>query len=188
VARPGVYEIASGTSVAALLDAAGGASEPLGAVLLGGYGGAWVGAGRASSLALGRGHDAATGLGSGVVAVLPASACGVCETARVLRYLAGESAGQCGPCVHGVAAIADAFGELAERTAAPGTHRWIERWSEDVAGRGACSHPDGASLLAASALFAFREEIAAHEAGERCPADGRTRWLLPLPDHAEAVR
>jgi len=33
-------------------------------------------------------------------------ACGVAETARVVGWLAGESAGQCGPCVHGVAALA----------------------------------------------------------------------------------
>ena len=146
VAHPGVYEIESGTSVSALLDAAGGATEPLGAVLLGGYGGAWVTAGPASSLGLGRAGDLATSLGAGVVAALPAGACGVCETARLLRYLAGESAGQCGPCAYGVAAIADAFTEIAERTAAPGTHRWIERWSEDVTGRGACGHPAGYGL------------------------------------------
>ena len=187
VARPGVYEIESGTTVEALVAAAGGATEPLQTFLLGGYGGAWVGAGRAPALALGRGQEAATGLGAGVVAALPASACGVCETARVLRYLARESAGQCGPCIHGVGAIAEAFSEIADRTASPGTHRWVERWSKDVAGRGACGHPDGAALLAASALFAFRDQVEGHEAGARCGATDGAGWTLPLPDHVAAM-
>ena len=38
---------------------------------------------------------------------LPDHACGICESARVARYLASESAGQCGPCVHGLSAIAE---------------------------------------------------------------------------------
>jgi NADH:ubiquinone oxidoreductase subunit F (NADH-binding) len=187
VARPGVYEIESGTSLGSLLEGAGGATEPIGAFLLGGYGGAWVAATRASAVVLGRAPESGGALGAGVIVALAESACGVCETARVLRYLASESAGQCGPCVHGVAAIADAFGELAERAAAPGTHRWIERWSEDVNGRGACGHPDGAALLAASALFTFRDEMSAHEAGQPCSATSRGGWILPLPDHAEAL-
>jgi NADH:ubiquinone oxidoreductase subunit F (NADH-binding) len=188
VARPGVYEIESGTSVSTLVDAAGGASEPLRAFLLGGYGGAWAPAPRAAGLGLGRAEQTATALGAGVIVALPESACGVCETARLLGYLAAESAGQCGPCVYGVGAIAEAFAEIADRTASPGTHRWIERWSEDVAGRGACGHPDGAALLAASALFAFRDDIARHEAGERCPASAGGPWTLPLPDPVEALR
>ena len=35
------------------------------------------------------------------------------EVARATRWLAGETAGQCGPCVHGLAAIADGVGRLA---------------------------------------------------------------------------
>ncbi len=187
VARPGVYEIESGTPVSRLLDAAGGTTEPIAAFLLGGYGGIWMGAGRAQTLPLGRGRETATGLGAGVVVALPLSACGVCETARVLDYLAAESAGQCGPCIHGVAAIAHGFGEIAAGTGS-GVHRLIERWSEDVTGRGACAHPDGAALFATSALFTFRDEIARHQAGERCGAGERGSWVLPLPDHVQAAR
>ena len=34
------------------------------------------------------------------------------ETARIVAYLARESAGQCGPCIHGVAAVAADLAEL----------------------------------------------------------------------------
>ena len=92
VARPGVYEIELGTPLSHVLEQAGGPAEPAGAFLVGGYFGGWT---ADQHLPLTR----ANGLGAGVIAVLPAGACGVHESARVARYLAGESAGQCGPCV-----------------------------------------------------------------------------------------
>ena len=187
VARPGVYEIESGTSLSGLLDAAGGPTNPIQAFLLGGYGGSWLPAARASALALGRDPDGGGTLGAGVVIALPNDACGVCETARVARWLADESAGQCGPCVHGLAAIAGALTEIGDGVAEPGAHLRVERWSEDVAGRGACRHPDGAAQLVASALFAFAEEVERHEAGEGCAARRGPPWTLPLIDRAEAA-
>jgi anti-anti-sigma factor len=51
--------------------------------------------------------------GAGVVAALPAAACGLAETARIARYLAGSSAGQCGPCAFGLDAIAGQLEHLA---------------------------------------------------------------------------
>lgn len=64
------------------------------AVLVGGYHGTWIPTAQAAQLPL----DAGT-LGAGVLATLPADRCGLTETARVLRYLALQSAGQCGPCL-----------------------------------------------------------------------------------------
>ena len=52
-------------------------------------------------------------LGAGIVIALPVSACRLAETARVVRYLADENAGQCGPCMFGLPALADALGDLA---------------------------------------------------------------------------
>ncbi len=42
VRRPGVYEIEIGTPLGGLLDLAGGSAAPLGALLIGGYFGAWA--------------------------------------------------------------------------------------------------------------------------------------------------
>ena len=39
------------------------------------------------------------------------------ESARLVHYLAGQSAGQCGPCVYGLPAIADDMTRLARGTA-----------------------------------------------------------------------
>ena len=85
-------------------------------VLLGGYQGTWVPAGHARGLRLSRRGLAARGrtLGAGVVLPLDPRTCPVAVTAGVTAYLAGRSAGRCGPCVNGLPALADAVGALAD--------------------------------------------------------------------------
>ncbi|MGA8339093.1 MAG: SLBB domain-containing protein, partial [Solirubrobacteraceae bacterium] len=109
VRAPGVYELAFGTTMSDLLAAAGGPSEPLQALLVGGYFGTWMEASEATSLRLAREDLRSVGcsLGSGVLIALGESSCGLHESARVISYLAAQSAGQCGPCVYGLRAIAD---------------------------------------------------------------------------------
>ena len=113
--------------------------------------------------------------------MLPASACGLVETARVTRSLASESAGQCGPCVHGLAAIAHALANLASPTGAGTMAPRLERWLEQVRERGACRHPDGTARFVASALEAFSGELELHLRGH-CSGHGRT--VLPLDKHS----
>ncbi|MER5428683.1 NADH-ubiquinone oxidoreductase-F iron-sulfur binding region domain-containing protein [Streptomyces sp. NPDC002588] len=151
--------------------------EGASAVLVGGYHGTWIPAREAARLSLDAAH-----LGAGVLAALPASRCGLAETARVLRYLALQSAGQCGPCLNGLPRIATAFRTLA--TPGPqGTVRTdLARWSGLVEGRGACHHPDGTVRLVRSALTTFAAEADAHAHG-RCTATDRTP-LLPVPQEA----
>ncbi len=189
VAAPGVYEVPNGIGVGSLIEHAGGSTAPIQAFLVGGYGGSWVAAERAGALPLTRDAERAPGaaLGAGVLVALPADACGIEETARVAAYLADASARQCGPCEHGLPAIADVLAEIAAGMAEPGAHGWVERWSEDVIGRGACGHPDGAVRFVSSALFAFRDELARHEAGEGCTADAQGRAILPIPEPVGAA-
>lgn len=168
VRAPGVYEVALGMPFRELVTAAGGATEPLQAFLVGGYFGSWF----ADDDALSRSFlDADFGsLGARAVVALPRSACAAAETARVARYLAGESAGQCGPCLYGLDAIAGALERLARRDGADPRPR-IERWLGQVDGRGACRHPDGAARFVRSALDVFAREFERHAAG-RCTAEG----------------
>jgi NADH:ubiquinone oxidoreductase subunit F (NADH-binding) len=165
-----VYEIELGTRVSELLEQAGGATETLSAFLVGGYFGGWT---RDAAHRL----TAAGGLGAGAVVAFPADACGVRESARVTRYLANESAGQCGPCVHGLAALASGLEEIA---AGKTTDRRLQlaRWSQQVTARGACRHPDGVARFVNSTLAVFEEELALHLRTGRC--SGRDRGVLPV--------
>ena len=99
--------------------------------------------------------------------------CGVCETARIIRYLAGESSAQCGPCFFGLRALADACGRIAERGSNPDDLARLNRWARDVRGRGACRHPDGAVMFLQSALQTFAPEFSSHPAHWRAHATGR---------------
>jgi NADH:ubiquinone oxidoreductase subunit F (NADH-binding) len=154
-----------------LLAAAGGPSQPLRALLVGGYFGTWVDASRAMALRLSREDLRSVGcsLGSGVLIALGQSACGLHESARVIDYLADESSGQCGPCVHGLAAIADSVAELADGVAHPRELERVLRWTAEIRGRGACHHPDGAARFVESALAVFEDEVESHRQG-RCYA------------------
>ncbi len=79
VVAPGVYELAFGTPMSELLEAAGGPSEPLRALLIGGYFGTWVDARQAIGLKLAREdlRSVSCALGSGVLIALGHSACGL---------------------------------------------------------------------------------------------------------------
>jgi NADH:ubiquinone oxidoreductase subunit F (NADH-binding) len=187
VERPGVYEIALGSPLTDLLHRAGGLVDRPRALLAGGYGAAWLDAAHLGGLALG-GDDPRLGpgsIGAGVLWLLGEASCGVWESARVLSWLAAESAGQCGPCLHGLRAIADAFERLAHGRAHPGDRARLSRWGADVTGRGACRHPDGAARLLESALRVFADELDRHDTG-RCTATHPPSMPLPIA-HLEAA-
>jgi NADH:ubiquinone oxidoreductase subunit F (NADH-binding) len=165
---PGVYEHASGTSLEEIVDAAGGASEPARAMLVGGYFGAWITDARGLALDNASLRPRGAAVGAGVVVVLGASSCPVAETARLTAYLASESAGQCGPCVHGLAALAGVVGRFARSRTEPGDGERLVRWTEMVQGRGACRHPDGVARMLTSAVREFRDELEAHARRRSC--------------------
>ena len=182
VAYPGVYEIEQGSSLRSLLDAAGGATAELRAVLFGGYAGAWVDAESLPGLALSDEHLAPHGasLGAGVVLLLSADACPVAETARLARWLARQSARQCGPCLHGLDTLAGAIEEVAAGAARGKARQRIAYFASLARGRGACSHPDGTVRLIVSALEVFAADFADHAKHGICDACRRP-GELPLP-------
>jgi NADH:ubiquinone oxidoreductase subunit F (NADH-binding) len=184
VANPGVYEIEPGASLSSLIDAAGGSTAPLGAALIGGYAGAWIGGGLLRGLALSEEYLAPHGasLGAGVVLLLSEDACPVAETARTARWLAEQSSGQCGPCVNGLAALAATVEEMAEGAAQAKATQRVARLASLVRRRGACAHPDGAVAFILSAVETFAADFADHARHGRCDACMRP-GELPLPAH-----
>jgi NADH:ubiquinone oxidoreductase subunit F (NADH-binding) len=178
--RPGVYEVPFGQPLTEILEAAGGAASELQAWLVGGLFGTWITGAEVSQATLSRAGLDPFGAAPGARAIiaLPVAACGVAETARISRYLADESAGQCGPCVHGLDALA---GEL-EQVAYRGREldrALTKRRLASITGRGACRHPDGAVRLIASAMRVFAGEFDNHERLNRCTGDGRA--IVPVP-------
>ncbi len=181
VRSPGVVEVELGTPVDELV-ARVGSTGPVAGILLGGYGGAWLHPDRSSvPLAPGPLAEAGATLGVGIAVVLATSSCGIAETARIARYLAGESAGQCGPCIFGLPAIAGDLELLAGGRADPALLARLERRCGAVAGRGACRHPDGVVRLVRSALEVFAHDVRDHAAGRPCAGrDAPTVLRFPV--------
>jgi NADH:ubiquinone oxidoreductase subunit F (NADH-binding) len=186
VGRPGVYEIEMGTPAGQVVELAGGPAEPLQGLLVGGYFGAWLPAEVAWPVPMTHAALKAAGgaLGAGIVIALPESACPVAETARVVRYLAEETAGQCGPCRLGLPALADALGSLAYCGGRDGGADDIAALVPLIERRGACRHPDGATQLVRSLLRAFPADVRRHER-RGCCGGVRLPPLLPLPRDEE---
>ena len=180
VSRPGVHEVAVGARMSEVIRAAGGAVTRSSAVLVGGYFGSWLTPAQARRTRLCNEdlRPLGGGVGCGALVVLPPDACGLKETARIMSWLAGESAGQCGSCVFGLAAIAGGTVDLFK---GDDTIERLQRWADQVEGRGACQFPNGAVRLLRSALDVFGGEIDRHVSGEGCSG---TRGLvaLPIPD------
>ena len=189
VAEPGVYEVPLGFPIAGLAALAGGALEPIRALLVGGYFGAWID-GDGEGLTLDNaslGHfDAA--VGAGVVVLLGASACPVAEVAALADWLSDASAGQCGPCVHGLAALSDLLQRVESGQTVPGDSTRLSRWTAMVRGRGACGHPDGAARMLASASRVFARELADHARRGHSPSCRIVPTLhLPRAEHEGGV-
>ncbi len=187
VTRPGIVEAPMGATTMEILAMAGGPSVPLQAALVGGFFGAWV-----PTEALWRSHTRA-GLepygaspGCGVIVALPAGACGLSETARLVAWYSAQSAGQCGPCVHGLADLAAGCTDLAHG-GGPGLVEQLRRWGSMIEGRGGCHHPDGAVRLLRSAFAVFADDVAAHSAGRPCRASASVPFIY-VPDAAHGWR
>ncbi|WP_030805963.1 NADH-quinone oxidoreductase subunit NuoF family protein [Streptomyces sp. NRRL S-337] len=151
-------------------------------VLIGGYHGTFVSPTDAQTVTLSRDSLAECNavLGAGAVLPLPYDTCPAGETVRVAQWMAAESAGQCGPCVLGLPALADQL-DLAVRGGGEAALEAVQSRMRAVEKRGACSHPDGTARFVASALAAFPEEFERHARGFGCgrPVTG----ALPVTGH-----
>ncbi|MGC1215818.1 MAG: NADH-ubiquinone oxidoreductase-F iron-sulfur binding region domain-containing protein [Micromonospora sp.] len=174
--RPAVVECAAGTPLRDILDLCEVPDGP--GILLGGYHGKWITPEAANRAEISRKGLAAVGgtLGAGIIVPLGRDTCPLGEAAQVVRYLAGESAGQCGPCRMGLPDLARAV-DLAVSGSAP--VEIVRAAAGDVKGRGACSHPDGTARFALSAMEIFADDLRLHTTGDGCGK--RVKGVMGLP-------
>ncbi|WP_051247121.1 NADH-ubiquinone oxidoreductase-F iron-sulfur binding region domain-containing protein [Nocardioides halotolerans] len=122
-------------------------------------------------------------LGAGVVLSAPHGTCPVTLTGEIVAFLAGQSAGRCGPCLNGLPALARAVSSVVDGTDGPAR---VEQLAALVERRGACAHPDGTVRLVRSMLATFPEEVGLH-ARSGCSEHRRLHVVPDRPD-APAVR
>lgn len=168
----GVIEVPTGTLLSGLIEHSGGTDlRAVSAILVGGYHGSWLPAETFAGIRLSRAGLTSLGAspGAGIVHALGAGECGLARTAEITRYLADQSAMQCGPCLNGLPRLADLVEKLAHGRADDSLVQEIRRMARMVDGRGSCRHPDGTARMVRSALRAFAADIELH-IRKRCAA------------------
>jgi NADH:ubiquinone oxidoreductase subunit F (NADH-binding) len=163
--EPVVIEAPRGTPLREVLDLSEATADRYQGALLGGYGGTWVSMPTLLDIELSERSAKSKGatFGPGVVVLLPRSVCPLAEVARVVRYMHRQAAGQCGPCVHGLAGLDSALDALAFRPARRGGRvDPIVDLCRLVDGRGACRHPDGVARFVRTACSVFSVEVSSH--------------------------
>ncbi|MEP6814440.1 MAG: NADH-ubiquinone oxidoreductase-F iron-sulfur binding region domain-containing protein [Marmoricola sp.] len=162
-----VLEVARGSVLRDVLARSGARLDRLGGVLVGGYHGTWLPPAALdvrlyeTELAV---YGASTG--AGILHLLDADRCPLRISAEIASYLAGETAGQCGPCINGMPRMADTLTRLAVPGGDPRLLAEVKRLRGLVVGRGACAHPDGTARFVASTMHVFAHHVDAHLRGE----------------------
>ncbi|MFD0349740.1 NADH-ubiquinone oxidoreductase-F iron-sulfur binding region domain-containing protein [Kitasatospora aburaviensis] len=150
-------------------------------VLVGGYHGKWLTPDAARQAVISRQSFQRLGgaLGAGAILPLPETTCPLWEVVRISRWMADETAGQCGPCYIGLPDLTSALEDLVRGGGQRALDR-VQAGMQAVTGRGACSHPDAAARFVASSLAVFDDDLVAHSYQGGC---GRpSQDVLPLPE------
>jgi NADH:ubiquinone oxidoreductase subunit F (NADH-binding) len=184
---PFLHEAEAGLTLAEVLAPTGIDPRDVRAVLAGGYFGGLLTEDAVHGPLSDRSLRAlGSGLGCAAFTVLGHDDCPVEAAAAVLRYFARASSGQCGSCVRGTAAMADAVERLRDGEADDDDVANLRRWSAGLRGRGACALLDGAATAAASLLTNFAEVVDDHRAGTcaRCARARSAAGAVVAPDAA----
>ncbi len=180
--EPRIVEVPLGVPMGHFLGLGVGDAQEVQGVLLGGYGGGWLPTAQALAMPMteeeARRHGSS--LGAGVLALLPADVCPLAEVSRVARYMDGQKAGQCGPCINGLDGVARGLELLAyQPRSLRGGLSPILTVCDLMEGRGACGHPDGVARFVRTALSVFEGHARLHL--QRGPCHGAGAPFLPVP-------
>ena len=157
-AVPEVVEVPFGTRIRDVLPTSA-HGRP---ALVGGFHGAWAPWSTLASTRISVDGMKLLGIPLGAGVVVSSPECPVTFTGKIVDYLAGQSAGRCGPCFNGLPALAAALQAIVHGQGGPAR---VEELAGVVVRRGACAHPDGTVRLVRSLLTAFPGEVAEHAAG-----------------------
>ncbi|MDA8270019.1 MAG: NADH-quinone oxidoreductase subunit F [Actinomycetota bacterium] len=174
----GVIEVVAGTEFSEIFESLGASPSQISCGLLGGYFGQLVDTDKLWSLRASHAFlkEAGFALGAGVIAL--ADGCPIGEISAIIEYLASQSAGQCGPCYRGLPELANTWRELASGRVNSKSLSRITDLCDQISGRGGCAMPDGAVLLARTALSRFRPELLDHQSGS-CNYAEHSSSLVP---------
>jgi NADH:ubiquinone oxidoreductase subunit F (NADH-binding) len=168
----GIVEVALGTPLRELVDAAGGTGgRPLKAILVGGSTGGLL---PADLLDTPYDYESLTAvdahIGSGSVVIADDRAC-VVDLARLLtRFSADNACGKSIPCRIGLRRLSEIGDRIAAGTPRANDAVLLEDLAHDISASALCDHERKATLAFTSAMRHFRSELDDHLVRSTCPA------------------
>ncbi len=174
VARPGVYEVAMGTTIREVIDHhAGGmlAGRPLKAFAPSGPSSGYLPASMVDvSLDFASLQKAGSMLGSGALVVCAEGTCMLDMALNSVRFFRNESCGKCVPCRVGSAKLVDILERAARGRGEAGDYDMIRDLSEAMRLASICGLGQIAPAPIQSVITHFADEIEAHILRRTCPS------------------
>ncbi|HTN52207.1 MAG TPA: NADH-ubiquinone oxidoreductase-F iron-sulfur binding region domain-containing protein, partial [Anaeromyxobacter sp.] len=124
--------------------------------------------------------------GSGGVIVFDESACMVRALARIAKFYAEESCGQCTPCREGTSWMEGIIEKLEHGHGTAADVARLEQVAGNIAGQTICALGDAAAMPVQSFLKKFKAEFLQHAELRRCPV-GEHGWGLEQASRAALV-
>jgi NADH-quinone oxidoreductase subunit F len=115
--------------------------------------------------------------GSGGVIVFDESTCMVRALARIAKFYAEESCGQCTPCREGTSWMEGIVERIEHGRASTGDVEKLEQIAGNIGGNTICALGDAAAMPVQSFVKKFRDEFMRHVEERRCP-QGEHGWGL----------
>lgn len=170
VRSPGVYEVALGTTLGAIVERAGGVDGKLKAIHVGGPTGGILGASHtATRLGFDELRAAGTHMGSAQVRAIPSSACIVAEAERLFEYLAKETCAICVPCRVGTARVRGILQGVTSDLGRDSDLAWLGELGDHMASFSLCGFGITAPAILRTTMRDFADEYRAHITEHRCP-------------------
>ena len=184
VERPGTYELPIGATFAELLETAGGMwnGKPLKAFIPGGASAAILSAEHVDiPMDFDNLMKAGSMLGSAAVIVMNDETCLVTATARLAKFFAHESCGQCTPCREGTNWAEMTLTRLAEGRGTTADIDLLDRITRNMSGTALCALADACVGPVASLVRNFRSELEACVTNQGSPYPEQ-RYFGPAGD------
>jgi len=170
VKRPGVYEVAFGTTLGAIFDLAGGTVGALKGIHVGGPTGGILAARRTDvRLGFDELRSAGTHLGSAQVRAIAADACIVREAGKLFAYLARESCAICVPCRVGTKRVQGILEGVSSGLGRADDLPWLEELGAHLRDFSLCGFGITSASIIRTTLAEFPDDYRAHIDEGRCP-------------------
>ena len=170
VREPGIYEVALGTALGAILDRAGGVVGELKAIQVGGPTGGLL---AASKRDVRFGFDelkaAGTHMGSAQVRAITTDTCVVGEAAKMFAYLAKETCGICVPCRVGTARVQGILESVQSQLGRDSDIAWLGELGDHMEKFSLCGFGITAPSILRTTMTEFAADYQSHIKDQKCP-------------------